>query len=75
MKSEIPHFRLGKSPLGHSYWGDYRLVRSGVAPTHNYPSGTRMDHDWVMDKVNNGFTDDELTKLATYNEQKRVASG
>ena len=72
MKSEILHFRLGTSPLGGSYWAEYRLVKSGVAPTHNYPSGTRLDHGWVMDKVENGFTDDELAKLASYN--KRVAS-
>ncbi len=72
--SEIPHFRLGDSPLGGSYWADYRLVKSGVAPIHKYPSGARLDHNWVLDKVENGFTDDELAKLAAYNEHKRVAS-
>ena len=56
---------------GMSWWAVNRLCKAGVAKTVQFPSGERIHADWARQKLENGFSKEELAQLRRYNREIR----
>ena len=61
--TQHPRKKEFAAAVGLSWWSVNRACRAGAAKTVKFPDGERIDATWAKEKIENGFTAEELALI------------